>query len=344
MRVLGLRVNRRHAEEVRRILASAALVDTTRAIVEREDRVILPLVTSPPAHLLDGYEFETLSMEFPHRTTREDPVDEICRVAEVPHDLKHLLPRKWELFGDVLVIRLPKSLDAYEAPVAQAYAQVLNAKTVLRDVGGVTGEFRTPVMRLLLGTDTVTVHKENGVRFKFDARQIMFSSGNVDERIRVAGIPCDGEIVIDMFAGIGYFSIPIAVHQHPRRVLACEINPVAFGYLEDNIRLNSVTGVVEPVLGDNRELEGEAVADRVFMGYVKTTHEYLATAVRLVRSGGVIHYHETCPCELIPERPISRVKSAAGDADVEVLGVREIKSYSPGISHVVVDARIIKRD
>lgn len=342
MPVLGVKVDRRDAEEVRRILALAGIVDTKKAIVEDGGCVVFPVTTNPSNRDMEGFEHETVSQEFPSRRTREDPMVEIRRTADLPDDLRHLLPDKWELYGDVLVIRLPSQLDAHERAIAIAYAQVLGTKSVLRDTGGVTGEFRTPVMRTILGSDTVAVHLENGVLFKFDVSQVMFSSGNTDERVRASRTAYDGEVIIDMFAGIGYFSIPIAFHQRPRRVIACELNPVAFGYLVENISLNSVGETVEPVLGDNRDLEGESIADRVFMGYVKTTHEYLQTAVRLVRDRGVIHYHETCPCELLPDRPISRLKSAVGDGDIEVIGIREVKSYSPGVSHVVVDARVIK--
>ncbi|UCE80311.1 MAG: class I SAM-dependent methyltransferase family protein [Methanobacteriota archaeon] len=340
--MLGVRVDRREAEEIRRILASAGVIDTTRAIIEHGDCVLIPVTAIPSCRYMDGYECEAVSQEFPSRLKREDPIDEIRRAANVPDDLKYLLPDKWELLGDVLVIRIPNKLEPYEKAIAETYAKVLGVKSVLRDMGGVTGEFRTPVMKKILGSDTVAVHKENGVLFKLDVSQIMFSSGNIDERMRASRIACDNEVVVDMFAGIGYFSIPIAVHQSPRRVIACELNPVAFAYLVENIDLNSVRETVEPIRGDNRNLEGESIADRVFMGYVKTTHEYLRTAIRLIRDGGVIHYHETCPCELLPDRPICRLRSAAGDDNVEVLGVREVKSYSPGVSHIVVDARILK--
>jgi tRNA wybutosine-synthesizing protein 2 len=99
---------------------------------------------------------------------------------------------------------------------------------------------------------------------------------------------------------------------------------------------------VKPVLGDNRDLPGEGIADRVVMGYVKTTHEYLPTAIRLLKSGGIIHYHETCPNELLPNRPVQRILASAAAGKVDIMRMKEIKSYAPGVSHVVIDARIVK--
>ncbi|MGQ9588372.1 MAG: class I SAM-dependent methyltransferase, partial [Thermoplasmata archaeon] len=340
--VLGAKVRKGEAEHVRKELASAGLVDKSHAIVEDGEFVIIPLLSPPPASSLRNVGAEVVDHQFPQRTFRTDPIDDIRRIADVPEDLRSLLPSKWELFGEVLVIRLDPALDRYEHAIAGAYASVLGAKTVLRDVGGITGEHRRPVIRKLLGTDAVALHKENGIVYKFDAAEIMFSSGNMEERMRMAELECDDEVIVDMFAGIGYFSLPLAVYQRPAHIVACEINSVAHSYLVENIRLNRVAKIVEPVHGDNRDLKGEGIADRIIMGYLKTTHEHLPCALRLLKSGGIIHYHETCPNELLPNRPIQRLMDSAKGCEVKVLRSKEIKSYAPGVSHVVVDARIVK--
>jgi tRNA wybutosine-synthesizing protein 2 len=340
--VLGARVEKSKAESLRKELSARGLVDKTLASVDDGNCVVIPLTGEPPRNLLAVQSATVVDRTFPTRKHTRDPIDIIVETAPVPDHLVQSLPRKWELFGDVLVLRLDRSLDSYEEPIAKSYASVLGAKTVLRDVGGISGEFRRPELKKILGEDTVTVHVENEVKFRFDVSQIMFSSGNMEERIRMAELKCDDETVVDMFAGIGYFSIPLAVYQKPKRVLACEINPVAHAYLKENIRMNGVYGTVHPVLGDNRDLLGADFADRVIMGYVKTTHEFLPTAMRVVKSGGVIHYHETCPNELLPDRPPQRIRDNAKGCRVEIERLKEIKSYAPGISHVVVDARVFK--
>jgi tRNA wybutosine-synthesizing protein 2 len=134
----------------------------------------------------------------------------------------------------------------------------------------------------------------------------------------------------------------LAIHQHPKRIIACELNEVAHRYLLENISLNKVSGRIEAILGDNRDLPGDAFADRVIMGYVKTTHEFLPTAFRLLKNGGILHYHETCPNELLPDRPKQRLRDAANGHKVEVLRFKELKSYSPGVSHVVIDAKFTR--
>jgi tRNA wybutosine-synthesizing protein 2 len=340
--VLGASVPREKAEELRRRLALLHQVDKKHAIVEDGDRIVIPLVSVPDSDLLDRFHASLLEGAFSQRGSFVDPIDEIRASAVIPEELKARLPGKWELFGDVGVLRLEPALEKYESEIARAYASVLHLKTVLREVGPIQGEYRRPTMKVLVGSDTVAVHVENRILYKLDVSDIMFSSGNQEERLRMAGLRCDSETVVDMFAGIGYFSLPLAVYQKPRRVVACEINPRAYGFLVENIRLNKVESIVEPVLGDNRDLPGESIADRVIMGYVKTTHEFLHTALRLIKDGGVIHYHETCPNELLPGRPLQRLEEATAPGSMHVLRSKTIKSYAPGVSHVVLDVRVFK--
>ena len=277
---------------------------------------------------------------------RKTPYDVIKeRVSDIlPDDILHFLPKKWEKIGNVLIMKFPETLREYKREIAGVYADVLKCKSVLEDVGGIQGELRVPEFRLIYGDkNTETLHVENGIRFKLDPRRIMFSSGNKGERIRMATVSNEEEIVVDMFAGIGYFSIPMAVYSRPKKIYAIEKNPLAYRYLEENIVLNHVSDIVKPVFGDNRNVTPKGVADRVVMGYLKNTHLYLPYAIEALKGSGIIHYHEICPNELIPNRPIRRLKENAEryGMEVEVINIKRVKSFAPGVSHIVVDARLI---
>jgi tRNA wybutosine-synthesizing protein 2 len=57
--------------------------------------------------------------------------------------------------------------------------------------------------------------------------------------------------------------------------------------------------------------------------------------------GGILHFHEAVP-EAVERRPIERIIDAAEKLGrkVEIISVRKVKKYSPGVWHVVVDAKI----
>lgn len=238
---------------------------------------------------------------------------------------------KYKKIGDILILNdNPGNLDQL--------ARKHNVKTIMQ-VDHIQGTKREPVYKVLYGSETETINKENKCLFKLDLAKVMWSKGNTNERLRIAKLVGDNETVIDMFAGIGYFSIPISVHANAGEIISIEINPNSYYYLNENIKLNKCDNIT-PVLGDCLVETPKFKADRILMGYVKTTHHYLKAAVGSLNKGGIIHYHETVPEKLIETRPISRIKQAAGDRDVELLKINKIKKYAPGVEHVVIDALI----
>jgi len=277
---------------------------------------------------------------------KNTPFDEIKNLVanEVPSDLISKLPDKWEKVGVVGIIKLPPELKDYSNIVGKKYAEVLQCKTILNDVGGITGTLREPKTRIIFGSeDTETIHKENGVCFKLDPQKIMFSSGNMDERIRMSTVSNEKEIVVDLFAGIGYFTLPIAVHSKPKKIFACELNPVAYDYLTKNIVLNNVTNIVEPLKGDNRKIAPKNCADRVLLGYFVKTKKYLPTAFTCLKNcTGVIHYHDKFPDKNVPDKPLKNIKDLVNKFDrfIEYCEYKKVKSYAPGISHYVFDIGI----
>ena len=94
------------------------------------------------------------------------------------------------------------------------------------------GTKREPSYDILYGSETETINKENKCLFKLDLAKVMWSKGNTSERLRIANLVKDEETVIDMFAGIGYFSIPIGVHSNAHKVISIEINPNSYYYLK----------------------------------------------------------------------------------------------------------------
>jgi len=252
-----------------------------------------------------------------------------------------LLPSGFDRIGHVVILSLPSQLMHKSVEIGQALLRLKGVRTVALK-GGVAGRYRKPQLKIIAGERlTETVHREHSCTFKLDVSQVMFSVGNLYERGRVAKLVRSGETIVDLFAGVGQFSIPVAKHARPRKVYAVELNPIAYSYLCENIRLNRVGNVVEPLLGDCEEVAPRGVADRVIMGILHVTHGYLPLAMQVLKpSGGVIHYHESVPSKLRFGRPIERIIAAAAGRRVEILNKRLVKRYAPGVDHVVIDAKI----
>jgi len=301
----------------------------------RDDMVLLPLKGENPFP-----EFRVVEAELMPQDRHRPPQERIAERLDIPEGLKALLPEKYERLGHVLVLRLPGPLLPHREEIAEAYAKVLKARTVLLERGIIRGVERRPDVELLFGTETETTHSESGILYRLDPTRVMFSSGNFDEKLRMASLDCRGETVVDMFAGIGYFTMPLAAKAGAERVIACEINPEAVRFLRRNIELNRVGDIVTVFEGDNRDLPGEDFADRVVMGYVNVTWQFLPKAFSLVKRGGIIHYQDTCSIDRIPDGLIENLRKGSGGRPFEVLGVREVKAYAPSISHMVVDVRV----
>jgi len=347
MRVV--KVARQDADEALRRLLAADVVERGRRVVLRGADALVPLRAPMPAGALDGIAHvlgEVDDRELPLREQRTTPharVVELATEAGWPPAEVGLLPDRWQRLGRVVVLRLPEGLDGREREAAGLYARVLRAGAVLREVGGVEGVERRPSVRLVWGEGTVTVHREHGVAYEFDAAAQMFSKGNVEERLRMGRAVRPGETVVDMFAGIGYFALPMAVLGRPRRVLACEIDPLAHAWLVRNVQRNRVEGAVEPLLGDCREVAPRGVADRVVMGYVGGTDAFLPAAMgALAPGGGIVHFHDKFPVEGVPARPLAAVEAAASGAgrEARLLGWREVKSFAPGRVQAVLDVEV----
>ncbi len=321
------------AEKALKRIISLGLLDKSRKIIKREDRVEIPVTGKLP-------EFDMVVQESPS-FYRKRPDLSAALHGEIPEKCLHLLPRGWFILGEVIIVKVHPRLKDYESIIGRALLQHYpRCCTVLADEG-IAGQLRQPVRRTIVGSRSRTRHKENGVVFHLDAREVMFSPGNLRERMRMSRLGT-GENVVDMFAGIGYFSIPMAVHSRPRKVLAIELNPYAYQFLCQNIRENHVEEIVQPIHGDCALETPRGIADRVLMGMVQVTDRYLEAGISALKPGGTLHYHQTIPSRQYPEAAVQEVKDAAAalGCRAEILKCLRVKKFSPGVVHAVIDARI----
>ncbi|MCD6188864.1 MAG: class I SAM-dependent methyltransferase family protein, partial [Thermococcus sp.] len=180
------------------------------------------------------------------------------------------------------------------------------------------------------------LHRENGIRLKLDVAKVYFSPRLATERMRVFERAKEGEVVFDMFAGVGPYSILLA--KKAKIVFACDINPWAIRYLEVNRKLNKVKNII-PILGDVREVADQIKADRVIMNLPKFAHEFLKEAMISVKRGGVVHYYGFSHENNLFDEHLEKIEKIAGELgkDIKVLEKRKVRPYAPYQFNIAID-------
>jgi len=186
----------------------------------------------------------------------------------------------FDVVGDIAIIRLPDASQSNAQTAAKAImSRHRNVKTVLLQASPVSGDLRLRRLTHVAGENkTSTVHREFGCLFSVDVAKCYFSPRLSHERMCIARKVESEDTVVNMFAGVGCFSITIAKHANPEKVFSIDVNPAAIQFMQDNIRLNRVYGKVIPLLGDSKELINnrlQQVADRVLMPLPEKAREYL---------------------------------------------------------------------
>ena len=329
--MLAVKVPKREAERVRRKLIELGVLAKGYA-VRREGEFILFPVTEP----VEG--FELVETDFERLERRPHSYRE---VVEVPDDVKPLLPSSFDIIGDIAIIELPEELMGYGNAIGEAILKVhRHIKAVFAKGSKVSGEYRVRELIHLAGEKrTETLHRENGIRLKLDVARVYFSPRLATERMRIFEKTRPGEVIFDMFAGVGPYAVLLA--RKARLVFAVDLNPWAIRYLEENIRLNKVSNVV-PVLGDVRKVAGKLEADRVIMNLPKFADRFLREAMLSVRSGGVVHYYGFSPEEDLFSEHEAKIKAVARELGftVEFLEERKVRPYAPRQFNIAIDFKV----
>ena len=254
------------------------------------------------------------------------------------------MPR-FQVIGDIAILKPGLSKKEAGIQAGELLKKLPRIRSVYMYSGPVYGDLRLPRVSWVAGKkDPVTVHKENGCFYKLDITKVMFSKGNVLERARLPKLVAPGEAIADMFAGIGYFSLPLGRFSKARKIYSIEINPVSFRFLKENIRLNRLSDKVFPVLGDCRKVKLPEKADRIVMGYFPRTEKFLPAAFRLLKPGGIIHYHDIFRREELWEESEKILRECSKKHGLSPIRMekRVVKQYAPGVFHVVIDAEFRK--
>ncbi len=254
----------------------------------------------------------------------------------------------FDQIGSIIIIRIPDSLVSKKKAVGEILLQrVKTAKSVFYQSSPVEGNFRTRNLELLAGEDnTETEYKEYGCRFKVDVQKAFFSPRLSTERNRIANLVAEGETIINMFGGIGMFSI-IAAKKKKCTVYNVDINPDATELCNQNIKLNKLKGKVESICGDATKVIEERLSDkgdRILMLLPERSDEFIDSAINASKKNAIIHYY----CHIHAEKKNEVAKLAKEhflkiiEVKSEILGSKIVRPVGPRFYQAVVDAMISK--
>jgi tRNA (guanine37-N1)-methyltransferase len=280
----------------------------------------------------------------------------------MPHMLKQVLgsiltPEEsaqvysaFDQIGDIVIIKIPDELISKQKVIAEAIlANVRTAKAVFAQVSAVKGDFRVRDLDFIAGENrTVTEYKEHACRFKVDVAKTYFSPRLSTERQRIAQMVSDGETIVNMFAGVGTYSVIIAKINKTCKIYSIDSNASASELDRVNAKLNKVQDRIITICGDASEVikeKLESQADRVLMPLPEKSKEFVDSAVLALNGKGIIHYFAHVKADSKKagkELGLQDAHAAFAKYDHKVLAVRVVREVGPRIYQIVADVSVTR--
>lgn len=163
--------------------------------------------------------------------------DEIFK-AILPVEIE--APSGYSLIGHIVHLNLREAHLEFKKVIGDVLLDKLkNCETVVNKTNEINNEYRNFQMEVLSGKeDFQTSVKENGCRFDLDFSKVYWNTRLCSEHERIVNLIQKGDILFDVFAGIGPFSVPAA--KKKCTVYANDLNPESYKWLEHNAKVNKV--------------------------------------------------------------------------------------------------------
>ena len=271
------------------------------------------------------------------------------------------IPTKWEKLGDLILLpetafssgKWTSIISQYnQLSLWECIAEALKVERIGKQKQVGDDITRSSQAQLLLGDSSWVELLDFGVKFGFDACKVMYSSGNVTERHRIGNIDLQGETIVDCFAGIGYYTLPMLVRGEAELVHACELNQHSISALQWGAKANNVAERLIIHKGINAltmpKLEG--IADRCHLGLLPSSQSVWKLAIACLKEkGGTLHIHMNVEEEKIEQwidSTISLLQQYSEELkrnyNLEVNHLEKVKWFSPRVRHVVLDVEFTR--
>ena len=275
----------------------------------------------------------------------KEVLQERLEVAEL-----NKLCSSFDIIGNIAIIKIPETLSSKKKLIADTLIEEIKAiKTVFCQVSGIEGDYRLRKLELLSGENTsITVYKEHGCTFKVDVIYAYFSPRLSTERLRISNLIKPNEVIVNMFGGVGTFSIIMSHNNKTSRIYSIDSNPIAHDLCKENIEINKLTRNVFPILGDAKleitnKLKG--IATRVLMPLPEKAREFVDTAISsLANNRGIVHYFAHVGADNKKIAIQSGIKDTADSFsrfNHIIRNIRIVREVGPRFYQIVSDVEII---
>lgn len=337
-----------------RLVSELGLFNRELQIQQTENSLQIPLLAQPSVEAREILKkklgtFTVSVFDFAERKKQHMLAVDLLK-GKLPDELLSLVPNAIDFVGDIAIVEVPEELTGYKTLIGHAIQKAhKQTNTVLAKAGAVKGVYRIRELELLAGTNkTSTVYIEYGNKFHVDVAKAYFSPRLSNEHNRVASQVTPNETVVDLFAGVGPFAIPLAKNHKTIQVYAIDINPDAVSLLQKNVKANRVEKQVVPIVGDARKVVKHQLsqkADRVIMNLPETALEFVDVACEAIKpEGGIVHYYSFVCGSIEPlETAKTELEKAVKQNNRQVtqfLFAKTVREVAPYAWQVVVDAKI----
>jgi tRNA (guanine37-N1)-methyltransferase len=350
---VSLNISKRQGENAIQLLVKLKLLNRGLAPRTVDDVIQLPLSRPPQPQerkqLDEALGKQVLSHEkFLPRSQSIGSLEKVL-AQQLPSSIIPLVSKSFDVIGDIAIIELSPAAEPYAKSIAEALMKVhKNVKTVYSKAGPITDNLRLRPLRHLLGDErTETIHRELGCRFKIDISKVFFSPRLSAEHKRVAKQVRPGECVVDMFAGVGPFSILISKRLNDVQVHAIDANPEAAKLIGENARMNKVQDRIKVWSGDVRVVVKDnlsGVATRVIMNHPSQAREFLEPAYNaLRRDGGIVHYYTFAEGSDSESNARRELAAALDNSDWKIektIETHKVRGVAPMKWQIAIDAKL----
>jgi len=323
-------------------------------LVEKKD-IIVKLVKI----MKNLISFELVSREGVNNPNFKFRTLEEALKGQIPPNYLNLIPRSYDIIGNIALLEFEKpnqinssKYNEFKNLVANAVIDVnKNVLSVFEKKSQIKGSYRLRNLAYLSGeNNTQTLHKENDCIFHLDIKTTYFSPRLVYERRRISETKIqDNEVIVDMFSGVGTFSIQIAKLKRVE-IHAFDLNPAAYSFLKENIVSNKLKGKIYPYNMNIKDLVNPSnqvgkklfnKVDRIIMNLPENSIEFIDVVCFLMKkSGGILHFYQFSEKPKAIDITLESLKKKLNEfnwnAD-KIFESKIVKSYSPKAELVVVD-------